>query len=98
MSDLPPLPSEDINDGEIRVFTYRHLREYAAIARQQGRDEMREWNASRVRDEPTDEQIDEALEAWFASGPVGADQKTDRTRMRAAIAAAQGKSAEGEGA
>jgi hypothetical protein len=49
MSDLPPLPSEDINDGEIRVFTYRHLREYGAIARQQGRDEMREWKASRVR-------------------------------------------------
>ena len=41
MSDLPPLPSEDINDGEIRVFTYRHLREYGAIARQQGRNEMR---------------------------------------------------------
>jgi hypothetical protein len=39
----------------------------------------------------TDSQIDEALEAWFASGPVGADQKTDRTRMRAAIDAAQGK-------
>jgi len=55
MSDLPPLPSEDINDGEIRVFTYRHLREYAAIARQQGRDEMREWKASRVRDEALEE-------------------------------------------
>ena len=25
------------------LFTYRHLREYAAIARQQGRNEMREW-------------------------------------------------------
>jgi hypothetical protein len=36
----------------------------------------------------TDAQIDEALEAWFESGPVGADQKTDRTRMRSAILAA----------
>jgi hypothetical protein len=36
----------------------------------------------------TDEQIDAALEAWFANGPVGIEHKTDRLRMRAAIAAA----------
>jgi hypothetical protein len=35
----------------------------------------------------TDEQVDAALEAWFASVPAGIDHKTDRTRMRAALAA-----------
>lgn len=39
MSALPPLPPEDINDGEIRAFTYRHMREYGAICRAQGREE-----------------------------------------------------------
>jgi hypothetical protein len=43
----------------------------------------------------TDERIDEALEAWFASGPVGMEHKTDRKRMRAAIDAAI--NAQGEG-
>ena len=30
------------------LFTYRHLREYGAIARQQGRDEMREWTVEKA--------------------------------------------------
>lgn len=38
----------------------------------------------------TDAQIDDALEAWFANSPAGADQETDRASMRAAIRAALG--------
>ena len=30
------------------LFTYRHLREYAAIARQQGRNEMLEWTVEKA--------------------------------------------------
>lgn len=51
--------------------------------------------------QPSDEQIDEALEAWFAGAepPVGADMQSDRTRMRAAIAAlASVEKMKGEGA
>lgn len=50
MSALPPLPPEDIKDGEIRVFTYRHMREYGAICRAQGRADY-EATKTRVRAE-----------------------------------------------
>jgi hypothetical protein len=51
-----------------------------------------EASASLAKPQPvggalTDEQVDAALEAWFASVPAGIDHKTDRTRMRAALAA-----------
>lgn len=64
-NDLPPLPEPAFRlkwkDGAYYVsrpniddtdcYTYAQVREVQAIARQQGRDEMREWKASRVRNE-----------------------------------------------
>jgi len=51
MSELPPLPEPQIVGPDGIGFSYAQVREVQAIARQQGRDEMREWKASRVRDE-----------------------------------------------
>jgi len=53
-NDLPPLPDPEIRSPDGNGFSYAQVREIQAIARAEGREEMREWKASRVRDEALD--------------------------------------------
>jgi hypothetical protein len=50
-NELPPLPEPEIRSPDGNGFSYAQVREIQAIARAEGREEMREWKASRVRDE-----------------------------------------------
>jgi hypothetical protein len=98
MSELPPLPEPQIVGPDGIGFSYAQVREVQAIARQQGRDEMREWKASRVRDEA----LREAADRCAAQSKRWKDERAIyvATECAAAIRSLIGtpKSAEGEGA
>ena len=107
-NDLPPLPEPQIVGLDGIGFSYAQVREVQAIARQQGRDEMREWKASRVRDEALSEAVG-LYESEDVLAPVGnsawgeayqegwiSGAQAYREAIRSLIGTP--KSAEGEGA
>jgi len=106
-NELPPLPDPEIRSPDGNGFSYAQVREIQAIARAEGREEMREWKASRVRDEALEEAVG-LYESEDVLAPVGnsawgeayqegwiAGAQAYREAIRSLIGTP--KSAEGEG-